>query len=330
VDTKRFPRGLRAITDHAHAKGVKSIVWFEPERVTPGTWLYDNHPQWLLGRDGEQKLLNLGNREAREWLIDHVDKLVNEQGIDLYRTDFNIDPLGFWRDNDSEERQGITEIYYVTGFLAYLDELRRRHPKMLIDTCASGGRRNDLETLRRAVPLHRSDYILEPVAQQLQTYGIAFWIPFYGAGFNSTDPYVHRSQTSCPHITACYDMRDRNLDYPQARRLYNQWRGFAAYYLGDYYPLTPYSTENDVWMAWQFDRPDLGAGMVQAFRRPESPYQSARFKLRGLEADARYQIADVDCEGTTEVSGRELMEMGLLVRMTDQPDSAIIIYKRMK
>jgi alpha-galactosidase len=49
------------------------------------------------------------------------------------------------------------------SFLEHLDELRRRHPNMLIDSCASGGRRNDLETLRRAVPLLRSDYIMEPV-----------------------------------------------------------------------------------------------------------------------------------------------------------------------
>ena len=42
------------------------IVWFEPERVTPGTFLYTNNPAWLLGRDGEQKLLNLGNPEARQ------------------------------------------------------------------------------------------------------------------------------------------------------------------------------------------------------------------------------------------------------------------------
>ena len=62
-----------------------------------------------------------------------------------------MEPLGFWRGNDPPDRQGITEIRHVEGLLAYWDELRRRHPEMPIDTCASGGRRNDLETLRRAV-----------------------------------------------------------------------------------------------------------------------------------------------------------------------------------
>jgi len=328
VDTKRFPRGLRAITDHAHAKGVKSIVWFEPERVAPGTWLYTNHPEWLLGEDGREKLLNLGNPDALKWLIEHVDKLIVEQGIDLYRNDFNIDPLAFWRANDPEDRQGITEIRYVMGHLAFWDELRRRHPDMLIDTCASGGRRNDIETLRRSVPLLRSDYLLEPTSQQCHTYGIAFWIPFYGTGVNQFDSYAFRS-VMCPHITACYDMRVKDADYDAVRRLTAEWRKIAAYYFGDYYPLTSYSAENDVWMAWQFDRPDLGEGMVQAFRRANSTYEAARFKLRGLEPDARYGVSNLDTQETVGLTGKKLMETGYLVVLRNQPDSAIITYRRL-
>ena len=63
--------------------------------------------------------------------------MICEQGIDLYRQDFNMEPLGFWRNNDPPDRQGITEIRHVEGFLAYWDELRRRHPEMPIDTCAA-------------------------------------------------------------------------------------------------------------------------------------------------------------------------------------------------
>ena len=59
VDRKRFPHGLRAIADHAHTRGVKALLWFEPERVTPGTWLYENKKQWLLG------LLCHGHRSHR-------------------------------------------------------------------------------------------------------------------------------------------------------------------------------------------------------------------------------------------------------------------------
>ena len=328
VDPKRFPRGLRAISDDAHAKDVNIIVWFEPERVAPNTWLYDKHPEWLLGANGGQKLLNLGNPEARQWLTDHVDKLLTDQGIDLYRQDFNMDPLDYWRANDAPDRQGITEIGHVTGYLAYWDELRRRHPNMLIDSCASGGRRNDLETLRRAVPLLRSDYIFEPVGQQCHTYGIASWMPLYGSGMIATDPYTVRS-VWCPYLNSCWDVRREDLDYPTMRRLIGEWREIAPYFTGDYYPLTTYRPDGDVWMAWQFHRLDLDGGFIQAFRRPDSTYESARFRLQGLAPEAKYVVTDTDAPARKQqFTGKDLMDPGLLVTLPARPAAATIIYKR--
>jgi alpha-galactosidase len=326
VDPARFPHGLRAISDHAHARGVKILVWFEPERVTPGTWLYKNHPEWLLGPDGQQKLLNLGDAEARQWLVEHMDRLLVEQGIDLYRQDFNMDPLPFWQANEAEDRQGITEIYHVMGYLAYWDELRRRHPDMLIDTCASGGRRNDLETLRRAVPLHRSDYSHQAVGNQCHTYGMAFWIPYYGTGVPQIDAYVFRS-TMCPFLGYGPDVRQRDLDYRLQRRLLAEWRAQVAdNYFGDYYPLTSYSYEDDVWMAWQFDRPEAGKGVVQAFRRAQSPFESARFRLHGLDPAGRYVVTDLDTGQPQHFAGRELMDAGLQVTLRQRPAAAVITY----
>ncbi len=337
-DAKRFPGGLRAVADYIHSKAGKLIVWFEPERVTPGSWLYDKRPEWLLTpppNPGDQayskdtRLLNLGNPDALKWLTDHVDELITEQGIDLYRQDFNMDPLYYWRANDAADRQGITEMRYVTGYLSYWDELRRRHPGMPIDTCASGGRRNDVETLRRAVPLTRSDYLYEPVGQQAHTYGMAFWIPYFGTITDRIDPYSFRSQM-CPSLQSHWDVRRKDIDYKRLGELVNQWREISPYYLGDYYPLTSYSTANDTWMAWQFDRPDLGEGMVQIFRRAESPYEAAHFKLKGLDPNPRYRVNNLDSPGSEEMTGRELREEGISVILTGQPEAAIFVYKRLE
>jgi alpha-galactosidase len=327
-DPNRFPHGLRAISDYAHAKGMKTLLWFEPERVTPGTWLFEHHPEWLLS-DGNKgsKLLDLGNNAARLWLTDHVDKVLREQGIDLYRQDFNMDPLNYWRAHDAADRQGITEIGHATGYLAYWDELRRRHPDMLIDTCASGGRRNDLETLRRAVPLWRSDFVFETTPMQNFTYGMALWIPYFGTAFREADPYAFRSMM-VPSDMLNLDVRRRDLDYGQWRKMLAQRRQVAEYFYGDFYPLTTYSTEDNVWCAWQFDRPDLHGGMVQAFRRPQSPFEAAHFKLRDLEPTARYRVTNFDEPGTAEMTGRELMEDGLPVVLKRAPQSAIIAYKQ--
>jgi len=330
VDTKRFPRGLRSITDHAREKGIDTILWFEPERVTPGTWLYDTHPEWLLGADGGQKLLDLGNSEAWQWLVDHVDQLLTDQGIDLYRQDFNMDPLDYWRGADAPDRQGITEIGHVTGYLAFWDELLRRRPGLRIDTCASGGRRNDLETLRLSVPLWRTDYILEPIGTQGCTYGISSWIPFHGTGVKEPDAYLFRSMMT-PYPNCLWDARRTDLDYEELRRLIAQWQEAAPNYAGDYYPLTPYSLEPDAWIGWQFHRPETGEGMVQMFRREQSIYRAADIVLRGLEREAFYTITDADKpEATCELSGDLLMGKGLPVEIAERPGALLIFYQRKK
>ena len=339
VDTKRFPHGLRAVSDHAHANGIKIILWFEPDRVTKDSWLYDHHPEWLLTPppnpgdqlyDPEWRLFNFGNPDALKWMTDHVDKIINEQGIDLYRQDFNMDPLNFWRANDKPDRQGITEIRYVTGYLAYWDELRRRHPNMLLDSCASGGRRNDIDTLRRAVPLTRSDYLLEPtepISQQMQTLGMAQWVPYFGTGTSGVDPYVFRSQMT-PGIITSWDLRRKDSDTDAMRNLVQQWRTISPNYYGDFYPLTSYSLSNDVWAAMQFDRPEAGEGFVEVFRRSHSACETARFKLQGLDAAARYTVNNLDVSGSQDFSGQELMERGLEVQLDHAPGSALVSYKR--
>jgi alpha-galactosidase len=342
VDTNRFPHGLRAVADHAHQNGIKILVWFEPERVAADTWLTQNHPEGILG-GAKGGLLNLGNDQARVWLTDHIDRLLTEQGIDLYRQDFNMDPLEFWRKNDAPDRQGITEIKHLTGYLAYWDELRRRHPNMLIDSCASGGRRNDLETMRRAVPLWRSDYAFEAIGHQCMTYGVSLWLPFHGTGTVATrnapyygsgptpvEPYAFWSNVS-PSVGFGIDFRVKELDYDALRRLIGQWRQISPNYYGDFYPLTNWSRDDQAWMAWQFDRPETGEGFVQVFRRHNSCYESARFKLRELDANARYLVTNLDPAGSPrKLTGRELIESGLPVSLNEQPSCLVLTYRKVR
>ena len=327
-DPQRYPKGLKEVADHVHSKGMKLVVWFEPERVSAGSWLAENHSEWVLGGK-KGGLLNLGHPEARAWLIEHIDKLITEQGIDPYRQDFNMDPLGYWRGNDAPDRQGITELRHVEGYLAFWDELRRRHPNMPIDSCASGGRRNDLETLRRAVPLLRSDYRFEPAGTQGHTYGMALWIPYYGTGVGASSDYVVRSHW-CPWLGIGLDVQTKNPDWTRYHRLVAEMRKVMHYYQeGDYYPLTPYSLDNSVWMAWQFHRPDLGEGVVQVFRRADSPYEAARFPLRGLDPQATYQVTNMDSKAIIKAMGRELMEAGLRASAGERSSAVVLTYKRM-
>jgi alpha-galactosidase len=329
-DSKRLPNGFREFSDKLHAKGKKFILWFEPERVgDPNSWLSKNHPEWLLPGESHGSLLDEGNPVALRWLIDHVDGMIKSQGIDWYREDMNGGgPRPCWRKNDTPDRQGMTENLYVQGHLAFWDELRRRNPGLFIDSCASGGRRNDIETMRRAVPLCRTDFWEKSrknaMATQSQTLSLASWLPYYGnAGFFD-EPFMMRSYYAPsmapwdgPHVAG-------------SKKAYEECSLVAALMLGDYYPLTPYSLQPDQWTAWQFNRPEEGDGVVQAFRRPESPVESARYKLRGLDGAGKYAVKNLDQPGIAEITGLELMENGLEIVLKNEPDSALIVYNRIR
>jgi alpha-galactosidase len=322
LDTQRYPKGWRPFSDWLHQQGKKFIVWFEPERVGDReSWLAKNHPDWLLGGT----LLNLGHPEAWRWLVEHIDKMLVAQGIDYYRQDFNMDPLAHWRAHDAPDRRGLTEMKHVMGYLAFWDELRRRHPALLIDSCASGGRRNDLETLRRAVPLLRSDFQFGHEAtlpNQGHTYGISSWIPYYGSGCYFTDKYSARS-----YIMPCSGFAGTNAE---TKRAYEECRRVAPFMLGDFYPQTAYTLQPGDWIAWQFDRPDLDGGVLQAFRRDKNEAPTQVFRLRALKPSAKYEITDLDGGPARTFTGKELMEDGLAVEIAAKPGAAVIFYSKAK
>jgi alpha-galactosidase len=261
--------------------------------------------------------------------------MIESQGLDWYREDMNGGgPCPAWRKNDAPNRQGITENLYVQGHLAFWDELRRRHPRLRIDSCASGGRRNDLETMRRAVPLLRSDFhganmpgVIE--GNQGHTYGLSAWLPFQGTAACGSDPYAARSfyLPSFGFRRFLWWQKPENLD--RMRQAYVECRKIAPMMLeGDYYPLTPYSLKSDRWIAWQFNRPEQGEGVVQAFRRKDCAEAAQTYRLRGLDPAALYEVTNFDVNGSTTMSGQDLMEKGLTVEIKDKPGAAVIVYRR--
>ena len=163
---------------------------------------------------------------------------------------------------------------------------------------------------------------------QSMTYGMAMWIPYFGHMTGYFDPYTFRSNMY-PSGVMDFDVLNRNQNYELLRKLLGQWRMVADNFMGDYYPLTPYSLEETVWMAWQFDRPEAGEGMVQVFRRPASDIFGRNIRLQGLNPEATYTLKNIDHEDSWTASGRELMEKGIHLVIDQQPAAIVITYKIM-
>jgi len=325
-DPERFPRGLKPISDEAARLRADLLLWFEPERVTAGSKLDREHPEWLL-KNGEafNRLLNLGNPKCRKWLTDHVCRLIRDNGIKIYRQDFNFDPLSFWRTDEAKDRQGMNENLYVQGYLQYWDGLLARNPGLWIDSCASGGRRNDLETMRRAVPLHYTDCGYGDVPVKLAFHRALYeWIPYIKEcslswdlnGNSRFDHQVDSFSFHCgiaPMLFASLDIRREDYDFVLAAKMIDIWRRLAEVMLhGDYYPLTPYHRSSGQWVARQFDRPEEGRGFIQGIRLPKAPEATLVVYPRGLRPDVAYRFENPETGETRELTGAAVQQNGFV------------------
>ena len=347
-DPERFPRGMRPVSDNATRNGADLLVWFEPERVTRDSWLFHHHPEWLLqipdtgDRLSRNALLNLGDPACLRWLTDHISELIEDNDIKIYRQDFNFPPLRFWRENEPEDRQGINENLHVQGYLQFWDDLLARHPGLWIDSCASGGRRNDLETMRRSVPLHYTDYGygIHPVKLAFH-HTLYAWIPYFKEVTLSWDVNESGEHTRygdhmdsfsfhcgmAPMLSLALDIRKDDYDLALALRLTDLWRRAAPLLLhGDYYPLTPFSRSGERWVVWQFDRPELGDGLIQGIRHRACAEERITVYPKALQADANYILENPETGETREMRGSALLNDGFTVELPKR-SGAIWFYR---
>jgi alpha-galactosidase len=326
-----FPHGLKPLGDAAHAYNMKFVVWFEPERVHPQSRIGKEHPQWVLRTGTRDGLFNLGDPAARQWLTDYLLKCIRDWGINIYRNDFNIDPLPFWQAADLPNRQGMAEIRYVEGLYRMWDDLRQRHPGLMIDNCASGGRRIDLESISRSYPLWQSDTQCcgrpMPVQDQVQAAGLSLYVPLHAAGCWSVEPYSFRS-IATTGTNFCSDLTKMPVD--EARQAIAEMKALRPFYLGDYYPLLEINSSEHSWCAWQYDRPDLGHGFAMVFRRAHSEYVTTDIALHGLDPKARYEVTLAEtyqAKPSRTVSGAELTR--LRITLDTAPATVLITYRKL-
>lgn len=330
VDTERFPGGLKPISDAVHAAGAKFMVWFEPERVIKESDWGVQLRKWMLEAKGtDAYLYDLGNPEALDWLCRFIGDLMEENGIDYYRQDFNMNIDNYWRENEAPGRTGIREIRHTEGLYAFWDYLLKRFPEAIIDNCASGGRRIDFETIKRSAPLWRTDYHYgEPIGYQCHTYGLNFFLPATGTGVQKNDRFTFRSSLGTSVIYN-WKITDGASSFTEMQRCQQEFNEVRPYFYEDFYPLTSYDnmTTDDIWLAYQLLRPSDSSGYIVAFRRDEAKDSTITVRLSGLQPESRYAIVNCDTNETSMKTGKELSD-GFELTLKEPRSSLLLKYSQ--
>jgi len=325
--------GLKRISDACHEAGAKFSLWMEPERVYFGTpqcetlkndVLYYYHGHLSYDRAKAENIMpisdcgviNYGEEAVQKYVTELINDTVQKYGIDVYRQDFNAilnDYINPFESYETERlgvpRYSVTHMKYHEGYINTWYAVQAANPELIFDSCAMGGRRNDLETMRFSFIHRKNSYVEDTESAQGQNFGSLSWFPFTGTGFTN--------------MSSKYDVRSRlglsigigaapSSNYKLIDSALTEWRSLQKYIFKDYYQISDYSVEKTGVLAMQFNDAENCEGMLIGYLRRGGDYV---FMPRALDPDAVYKIWDGDNEEATALtlSGEELMRDGFKV-----------------
>ena len=331
-----FPSGVKTFADYVRSQGVNFGLWFEPERAWKGTWLAQQHPDWITYLPGNDNgLVDFGLPAVREWAENLFNDKIHEYGVKYIRWDFNVDPLPYWdlKDQARPHRKGISQIRHIEGVYEVADWIRAHNPDLTLEGCASGGRRIDLETIRRFHVFWIDDETINPNIVRHHVHGAHYFLPgnylyrvyaeklqdgeklfpdiyyqdFLGGAFG----FGGRVETWTPEMIA------------QAKKHVDVYKSLRHFLVDDYYPLFPQPENLDAWDGAQYHDPSSQEGFVLAYRLNSST-SAVQLKLHALEPDATYEFSDP----YTHQSFRQNGSQALTVK-SDRMKCTVLTYKRM-
>jgi alpha-galactosidase len=145
VDPAVWPNGLTPIIEYINNKGIEFGLWFEGEMVNPDSDLYRSHPEWILHEADRvppmwrhQAVLDLGHDGAYNHVLEQTSAVLSNNNIAYIKWDHNrvlVDAGHLGRAGVHRQTQAIYRLFA---------ELKKRHPQLEIESCASGGGRIDL------------------------------------------------------------------------------------------------------------------------------------------------------------------------------------------
>ena len=149
VDPRKYPEGLDPLIEHVKSLGMTFGIWFEPEMINENSETFRAHPDWALGAEDQipgrqQKALDMGRADVRDYLFDRINAILSMHDIEYIKWDHNrVLPM--------------PDAAQTRGTYALIERLRAAHPRVEIESCASGGGRIDFGILSRTHRVWLSD-----------------------------------------------------------------------------------------------------------------------------------------------------------------------------
>lgn len=326
ANTKRLPEGIKGLSRRIEALGMKFGLWIEPEMVNKDSELYRKHPDWIIqtpersvshGRN--QYVLDFSRGEVVDCIYDMLYKILAEANVSYIKWDMNRSITECYSQALPADRQGEVFHRYILGVYELYERLIKAFPRILFESCASGGGRFDPGMLYYAPQGWASDDSDAMERLKIQ-YGSTMCYPVSSIGSHVSVVPNHQVFRNTPLHTRAnvaffgtfgYELDLNKLSEEEIEEVKEQIAFMKEYrelfQFGSFYRLkSPFEGNETVWMTVSKDQKTAVVGWYRCLNGVNLPY--GRVRLQGLDPDMVYE----NLLNGTENYGDELMNLGLL------------------
>ena len=340
-----LPNGLEPVVEHVRRHGMRFGLWVEIEAAGSHSALKEQHPEWLVTRDGQLvaggRALDLSKPEVAAWCEAELNRLINRYRLDMYRIDHNhkIAPMG------NRIVAGIKEDLgwrYYEAFDVMFKRLNAAHPAVVFQNCAGGGGRLDWGTMHRFHNAEQSDCMRQPRSLKILN-GLTMVLPpallmrafgteAYELTLDGDIDAQLRSALICRPIFRGIAPTQDEITPWLAERIAHHVDLFQRVLRplllnGKVYHHTPFLRHQnaDPWVVLEYASPDCARAVAAIFRQAPTGDDTYHFLPRGLDAGRRYRVRSDNHDWSYEIAGSELIQQGLRVRLERPMSSELFI-----
>ncbi|MBU9694822.1 alpha-galactosidase [Limosilactobacillus portuensis] len=338
VDQKKFSNGISGFADRVHDQGMKFGLWFEPEMISVDSKLYEKHPDWMIatpGRQGtparNQYVLDMTRQEVVDYLFEHMSAIIKQTKLDYIKWDMNRNITEMYGAKLPADQQLEFPHRYILGVYQLYARLTEAFPKVLFESCASGGGRFDLGMMYYAPQAWCSDdtdAVERIKIQDGTSYG--YTQNMWGAHVSAVpnDQVGRLTSLDTRAAVAYFGDFGYELDITKMAAdelatikkqvaFYKQYRHLFQF--GKFYRLDNPDTNNDNVYGWQVVNEDRSEAILARFQILNGANPAyIRVYFAGLDPEVTYTVND----GQERFSGAELMNAGYFVpRIMDRTKS---------
>ena len=328
VDRNKLPKGLDDLVKKITDLGLEFGIWFEPEMISEDSNLYKIHPDWCLrvpSRDPivgrNQLVLDLSRREICDYVIESVSNILSNPLITYVKWDMNRHLTDLWSNELPPKRQKETAHRYMLGLYYILENLTRKFPDVLFESCSSGGGRFDAGMLYYMPQTWTSDNT-DAVCRMKIQYGTSLVYPPITMGAHLSDVPNNQVGRVTPLETRAHVAMSANFGYEldltkiseeekesikEQVKLYKEIRDIVQF--GDFYRiLSPFEGNEAAWNMVSKNKEEFVGMYFKILSEPATSIKILKFK--GLNPNYYYE----DIETKEVFGGDELMNVGITLK----------------